>query len=94
MITRTPRTWASSINLSKSARLPYSVATTQKNGHVIAIIFTRRWVERQKPNAANPEGYDVAKFLTQPFEVADAVTTCIVEKSNIDLVKTGSLCQS
>jgi len=48
---------------------------------VIAIIFERRWVERQQPNRRDAQGFQIIEFLCQPTKIADAIGVLLSKKA-------------
>ena len=60
-------------------------------GNVIAVVATRRGIERQEPDGVDPQVSDVVELVDQPGEVADAVVVGVEEGLQVDLVDHGVL---
>ena len=56
-------------------------------GDVVAAVAQRRLVERQQPDAVDPEPLQVVELLGQAAEVADPVAVGVVEAAYVDLVE-------
>src|ERR1700759_5334188 len=55
-------------------------------GDVVAVILTRRWVERQQPDGVDPEILDVIQLSGETGEVTNAVIITIEERAYVYLV--------
>jgi hypothetical protein len=55
-------------------------------GDVVAVIASRRGVERQQPDGVDAEVLDVVEPLGKAAKVADAVLIAVVEGTDVDLV--------
>jgi len=53
---------------------------------VVAVVFERRGEERQKPQARDPEAFEIVELLRQPGEVADAVVVAVKERFDVSLI--------
>ena len=60
-------------------------------GDVVAAVAQRRAVERQQPDAVDPEPLQVVELLGQPAEVARAVAVGVEEAADVDLVEDRAL---
>ena len=60
-------------------------------GDVVAAVAQRRLVERQQPDAVDPEPLQVVELLGQPAEVARAVAVGVEEAADVDLVEDRAL---
>ena len=56
-------------------------------GDVVAAVAERRGVERQQPDAVDPEPLQVVELLLQAAEVARAVVVAVEERARVDLVE-------
>ena len=56
-------------------------------GDVVAAVAQRRLVERQQPEAVDPQPLQVVELLRQPAEVARAVAVAVEEAADVDLVE-------
>jgi hypothetical protein len=60
-------------------------------GDVVAAVAKRRGVERQHPDAVDPEPLQVVELLLEAAEVAGAVVVAVEERARVDLVEDGRL---
>ena len=60
-------------------------------GDVVAVVAQGRRVERQEPEAGDPQVLEVVELLDQPGEVADAVVVAVEERLDVQLVDDGIL---
>jgi hypothetical protein len=60
-------------------------------GDVVAAVAQRRLVERQQPDAVDPEPLQVVELLGQAAEVAGAVAVGVEEAADVDLVEDRTL---
>ena len=60
-------------------------------GDVVAVVTQRRRVERQQPEAVDPETFEVLELLGQAGEVADAVVGAVEKGADVRLVDDGVL---
>ena len=60
-------------------------------GDVVAAVAKRRGVERQQPDAVDPEPLQVVELLLEAAEVARAVVVPVEERARVDLVEDGRL---
>ena len=56
-------------------------------GDVVAAVAQRRPVERQQPDAVDPQPLEVVELLGQAAEVARAVAVGVEEAADVDLVE-------
>ena len=60
-------------------------------GDVVAAVAKRRGIERQHPDAVDPEPLQVVELLLEAAEVAGAVVVAVEERARMDLVEDGRL---
>ena len=69
-----------------------------RDGHevayVVAAVMLGRGIERQQPQAVDPEPLEIFELLLQALEVADPVRVRVVEASRQELVEHGALVPS
>jgi hypothetical protein len=56
-------------------------------GDVVAAVAQRRGIEREQPDAVDPEPLQVVELLDQAAEVARAVVVAVEERARVDLVE-------
>ena len=90
-ITRIPRWWAASMNWRDVLDRAVVGVDRVEVGDVVAAVAQRRGVERQQPDAVDPEPLQVVELLGQPAEVARAVAVAVEEAADVDLVEDRAL---
>ena len=60
-------------------------------GDVVAAVAERRRVQRQQPDAVDPEPLEVVELVGHPAQVARAVVVAVEERARVDLVEDGVL---
>ena len=90
-ITRIRRAWAASISSRDVVDRAVVGVDLGEVGDVVAAVAQRRGVERQQPDAVDPEPLQVVELLGQAAEVARAVAVGVEEAADVDLVEDGAL---
>ena len=88
-MTRMPRLWASSTSSTTSAELAVLGKDGEEVADVVAAVAQRRLVERQQPQAVDPEPLQVVELGDNARQVAGAVVVGVVETPHQDLVEGG-----
>src|SRR5262249_30173348 len=60
-------------------------------GDVVAVVTTRRWIERQQPQGGDAEVLQIIKAFRQSGEIANAVIVAIGKSLDVKLVDDGVL---
>jgi hypothetical protein len=60
-------------------------------GDVVAAVAERRGIDRQQPDAVDPEPLEVVELVLEPAQVARAVVIRVEEAAHVDLVEDRAL---
>src|SRR5689334_17346148 len=55
-------------------------------GNVVPVVAKRRGIEREQPEAIDPEALEVVELLRQPGEVSDAVAVAVEKRAYVRLI--------
>ena len=60
-------------------------------GDVVAVVFQRRGIERQKPKRGDAQIVKIIQLLGEPLKVADAVGIAVGKRPHMELINDGVL---
>jgi hypothetical protein len=60
-------------------------------GNIVAIVFERRRVEREKPDGSNPQVLKIIELLGYTRKITDTISITVAESTGMKLVDDGIL---